>query len=160
MLWSYSYSLTAMHATRAQWISWRERAENSALYIYIHLYIYIYTKRNNQSINNPTNCGSSTLPQKITYSQQVTHQIITYVQKFCQYTDRFSFADDFMSDVVVSQTPEPCLTLSLPRPGKFQGSKMQGHACKQCIFQSYNASTFNAVHFDENPFACQCEKDD
>ena len=35
---------------------------------------------------------------------------------------------------------------------------MHGHACKQCIFQSYNASAFNAMRrFDENPSTCQCE---
>ena len=32
--------------------------------------------------------------------------------------------------------------------------------CKQYIFWSYNTSTFNAMLFDENPFICQCEKED
>ena len=35
---------------------------------------------------------------------------------------------------------------------------MHACACKQCIFQSYNTSTVNAVCFNENPFACQCQK--
>ena len=96
MLWSYSHSFTAIHATRAQWISWRERAENSAIYI------YIYIHKEKQPINNPTSCGTSTLLQKIIYSQQVAHKVITYVQRFCQHIDRFSFVDDFISDVVVS----------------------------------------------------------
>ena len=29
----------------------------------------------------------------------------------------------------------------------------------QCVFRSYDTSTFNAVSFDENPFASQCEKE-
>ena len=37
---------------------------------------------------------------------------------------------------------------------------MHAHTCKQYIFQSYDASTFNAKSFDENPFICQCEKED
>ena len=37
---------------------------------------------------------------------------------------------------------------------------MQGRACEQYIFWSYNATTFNAMHFDEDPFTCQCEKED
>ena len=64
------------------------------------LYIYIYKEK--QPINNPTSCGTSTLLQKIIYSQQVAHKVITYVQRFCQHIDRFSFVDDFISDVVVS----------------------------------------------------------
>ena len=28
------------------------------------------------------------------------------------------------------------------------------------IFCSYNTSAFSAMRFDENPFKCQCEKDD
>ena len=31
---------------------------------------------------------------------------------------------------------------------------MHEHGCKEFIFQSYNTSTFNAICFDENPFAC------
>jgi len=37
---------------------------------------------------------------------------------------------------------------------------MQGRASKQYTFRSCNTSTFNAVHFDENPFTCQCEKEE
>ena len=36
---------------------------------------------------------------------------------------------------------------------------MDGRACKEYIFQSYNTSTFSAMRFDENPFTCQCEKE-
>ena len=37
---------------------------------------------------------------------------------------------------------------------------MQGRACKQYIFLSYDTSTFSAVRCDENPFTRQCEKED
>ena len=37
---------------------------------------------------------------------------------------------------------------------------MDGCTCKQYIFQSYNASTLNALNFDKNPFTCQCETED
>ena len=37
---------------------------------------------------------------------------------------------------------------------------MQGRTCKQYIFRSYNTFTFSATRFDENPFTCQCEKED
>ena len=37
---------------------------------------------------------------------------------------------------------------------KFLGRNVRAHACKQCIFRSYNKSTFNAVRFDENPLIC------
>ena len=47
----------------------------------------------------------------------------------------------------------------LPQPVKFPGSKMHVRACKQYISRSYNTSTFNAMHFDESPFTCQCEKE-
>jgi len=50
------------------------------------------------------------------------------------------------------------LTPSLPLHVKFAGWKMQRRACKQYIFRSYDASNFNAVRLDENPFTCQCEK--
>ena len=33
---------------------------------------------------------------------------------------------------------------------------MHGQACKQFIFRSFDASTFNAMSFDENDFTCQC----
>ena len=36
---------------------------------------------------------------------------------------------------------------------------MHGRACKQCIFRSYNIY-ISAIRFDENPFTCQCEKED
>ena len=36
---------------------------------------------------------------------------------------------------------------------------MHGRACKQYIFRSYNTSIFNSA-FDEDPFTCQCEKED
>ena len=52
------------------------------------------------------------------------------------------------------------LTPSLPQPVQFPGWKMQGRTCKQYIVQSYDTSTFNAMHFDENPFTYQCEKED
>ena len=51
------------------------------------------------------------------------------------------------------------LTPSLPQPVKFPGWKMHGCACKQCIFWSYNTSTFNAMRFDENLFTCQCGRE-
>ena len=35
---------------------------------------------------------------------------------------------------------------------------MRGCACKEYIFQSYNASTFSAKRFDKNPFTCQRER--
>jgi len=36
---------------------------------------------------------------------------------------------------------------------------MDGCACKQYIFRSYNTSTFNAVSLDENPLTSECEKE-
>ena len=36
---------------------------------------------------------------------------------------------------------------------------MDGRAYKQCIFRSYNTSTFNVMRFDENPFTFQREKE-
>ena len=66
------------------------------------IYTHTHKEPTNQSFNNPTSCSSSTLLHKIINSQQVTHKVITHVQKFCQYIDHFSFVDDFMSDVVVS----------------------------------------------------------
>ena len=36
---------------------------------------------------------------------------------------------------------------------------MHGRACKQYTFRSYNASTFNAMRFDDNPLTRQCQKD-
>ena len=36
---------------------------------------------------------------------------------------------------------------------------MHGHACKLYIFQSHKASTFEAMHFDEDPFTCQCKNE-
>ena len=57
----------------------------------------------------------------------------------------------------------PCvrcgLTLLLPQPVKFPGWKIHGPACNQCILRSYNTSTFNPIHFAENPFTCQWEKE-
>ena len=50
------------------------------------------------------------------------------------------------------------LTPSLTQPVKFPVWMMHGHNCKQSIIRSYNTSTFNHKHFDENPFTCQCEK--
>ena len=38
---------------------------------------------------------------------------------------------------------------------KIQGWNLQGPTCKQYIFWSYDASNFNAMHFDENLFICQ-----
>ena len=52
------------------------------------------------------------------------------------------------------------LTPSLSHPVKFPVWMMYGHACKKCIFRSYNTSTFNAMSFDENLFTCQCEEGD
>jgi len=49
------------------------------------------------------------------------------------------------------------LTPSLLRPVNFPGWKMQGRDWKQCIFRSFNSSTFKAMRFDENPFTCLCE---
>ena len=50
------------------------------------------------------------------------------------------------------------LTPLLPQPVKFLAWKMDGRTCKQYIFQFYNTSAFNALHFDENPFTCQSKK--
>ena len=52
-----------------------------------------------------------------------------------------------------------CLTPSLPQPVQFQGWKLYGSTSKQYIFPFYNTSTFSAMHFDENPFTCQCKKE-
>ena len=30
----------------------------------------------------------------------------------------------------------------------------------QCIFRSCNTCTFNAMRYDENPFTCQCKKEE
>ena len=51
------------------------------------------------------------------------------------------------------------ITPSVPQPVKFLGWKMDGHSHKQYIFWSYSASPLNAMHFDENLFTCQCEKE-
>ena len=51
------------------------------------------------------------------------------------------------------------LTPSLPKPVKCLGWKMHRCACRQYILWSCNTSTFSAVCFDENPFTCQCEKE-
>ena len=50
------------------------------------------------------------------------------------------------------------LTPSLPLPVKFPGWRMNGHACKQNIFWSYDTSTFSAVRSDKNPLICLCGK--
>ena len=42
---------------------------------------------------------------------------------------------------------QPSLTPSLSRPVTFLGRKMQTHAYKVYIFQSYDKSTINTVHF-------------
>ena len=57
------------------------------------------------------------------------------------------------SDVTTSLTP------SLPQPVIFPGWKMQGCACEHYIS---GPITFilNVMRFNENPFACQCEKED
>ena len=52
------------------------------------------------------------------------------------------------------------LTPSLSQPVKFPGWIIYGRACKRYIFRSYNIYFFNAMRFDENPFTCQCEKQD
>ena len=44
------------------------------------------------------------------------------------------------------------LTPSLLQPVNFPGGKMQGRACKQHIFRSYNPSTFNAMRLDVNTY--------
>ena len=36
---------------------------------------------------------------------------------------------------------------------------MRGRASKQYIFRSYKTYTFNAMRFDENPFTCQCKRE-
>ena len=53
----------------------------------------------------------------------------------------------------------PALTPSLPQPVKFPGWKMHGCACEQYMFRSYDASTFTAMTFDENPFTCHTKKE-
>ena len=45
------------------------------------------------------------------------------------------------------------LTPSLPKALKFPGWKMHSY-----IFRSYSTSTFSAIHFYDNHFACQCKK--
>ena len=37
---------------------------------------------------------------------------------------------------------------------------MHGRACKQYMFRSRDTATFSDVRFDENPFTCQCEKEE
>jgi len=51
------------------------------------------------------------------------------------------------------------LTPPLPQPLKLPGWKMHRRAYKQCISRSNSTSTFNAMRFYDNPFACQCEKE-
>ena len=53
----------------------------------------------------------------------------------------------------------PALTPSLPQPVKYTVWKMHGHTCKLYISAPI-PSTFSAMCFDENPFTCQCEKED
>ena len=36
---------------------------------------------------------------------------------------------------------------------------MHGRGSKEYIFRFCNTSAFNATRFDEDPFACQCEKE-
>ena len=50
------------------------------------------------------------------------------------------------------------LTPSLPQLAKLPGGKMHGRVCKQRIFRPIT-STFTAVRNYENPFTCQCEKE-
>ena len=45
------------------------------------------------------------------------------------------------------------LTPSLPQYVKFPGLMMHRHTSDPIT------STFKAMHFDENPFTCQCEKE-
>ena len=52
------------------------------------------------------------------------------------------------------------LTPLLPEPLKCPGWKVYGNAYKHYIFRTHNTSTFNAMRFDENPFKCQCERED
>ena len=49
---------------------------------------------------------------------------------------------------------------TVPACKKCPGCKMHRRAFKECIFQSCNTSTFNAVCFDKIPFTCQREKED
>ena len=55
----------------------------------------------------------------------------------------------------INEAFNPCTTPAC----KILGLKNDGRTCKQYIFQSRNTSTFNAMHFDENPFTCQCYKE-
>ena len=64
------------------------------------------------------------------------------------------------------------LTPSLPSPSLYnfraercrEGTPLQtvfsGRPYKQCLFRSYETSTFNTMHFDQIPFTHQCEKED
>ena len=51
-----------------------------------------------------------------------------------------------------------CLNPFTAPAWRFSGWKIQGRACRQYIFRSYNTSTFNAMRFDESLFTCQFEK--
>ena len=46
-----------------------------------------------------------------------------------------------------------------PACKKYPGWQMHGSTCKQCIFRSCNTSSFNAVCLCEDPFICQCKKE-
>ena len=47
-----------------------------------------------------------------------------------------------------------------PQPVQSPGGKVQGRPYKQCLFRSYETSTFNTMRFDQIPFTHQCEKED
>ena len=53
---------------------------------------------------------------------------------------------------------QPSLTPSLPQPVIFLGRIVQTHTYKVYIFQSYDKSTVNTVHFYSGPFTCSCRK--
>lgn len=58
-------------------------------------------------------------------------------------TIKFDFGCNLFSRIVFNrQTPSQLQLV------KFLGWKLCTQACKQCIFLSYNKSTFNNVHFD------------
>ena len=51
------------------------------------------------------------------------------------------------------------LTPSLRQPVRFPGRNMHGQTADS-IFSGPVTSAFSAARFDENPFTCQCEKED
>ena len=76
--------------------------------------------------------------------------------KYAEQKQGDSFNGTWVSTQLLEQEHTTELTPSLPQPVKILGWMMQRRACKHRPI----TSLFNAVCFDENPFTCQCEKED